>query len=270
MVFNSNDLLVKPNYDVAFYGEDKILTLGADTLTLQSITWSTLDELLQTNPILSTAVHMGDFSRLVSDIDTLGIMHQGDGIRYNRTYEWLSDMSAWVYKFDLIFCVALDVTAFTSGAHSIDTVTVRITERRLDGSLVEEILSQTAPTGMSDINAVETNVVVMNFEANKPFKIAQGDIVTVSISFNSTDTGTATSFEGIMPLFYFQEGNLAKIMAESQLILHLHPALDHAQLVLRDQSSQEGLDYSGVDRQGVVRGIIDKIFHPQTLLETNK
>lgn len=253
--FNSNNILVKPVYDVAFYGEDKILSLGGDTLALQSITWSALDELLQTNPILATAAHMGDFSRLLSDIDTLGIMHEGDGIRYDRTYEWLSDMSAWVYKFDLIFCAALDVTAFTSGAHSIDSITVTIIERRIDGSVVNEILSQEQPTGMTDIGGVETKAVIMNFEANKPFKITQGNVVTVRIAFNSTDTLIATSFEGIMPFFYFQEGNLAKLMGESQLILHLHPALDHAQIALRDESIQEGLDYSGINRQGESRGL---------------
>ncbi len=267
-MFNSNDLLIKPVYDVSFYGEDKILSLGTDTLTLQSITWSALDELLQTDPIGTGAAHMDDYSRLPSDIDTLGIMHEGDGVRYSRRFEWLSDMSAWVYKFDLVFCAALDVTAFTSGAHSIDSVTVIITERTIDGTIVSEIFDATKATGMTDIGAVETNAVIMHFEANKPFKITQGNIVAVRIVFNSTDTGVATSFEGVMPLFYFQEGSLLKIMAESQLILHVHPALDHAQLVLRDESVQEGLDYSGVNRQGVSRNAIGTITgHNPTLLE---
>ena len=42
-------------------------------------------------------------------------------------------------------------------------------------------------------------------------------------------------------------------MCESTLGLHLHPALDHAQNVLRDQSIQEGLDYDGVDLNGFDR-----------------
>ncbi len=254
MSFNANKLLIKPVYDVSFYGEDKILTLGTDTLTLQSITWSALDELLQTDPIGTGVAHMDDNSRLISDIDTLGIAHEGDGVRFSRRYEWLSDMSAWVYKFDLIFCVALDVTAFTSGAHSIDSVTVTITERTIDGAIVSTILTKTDTTGMTDIGAVETKAVVMHFEANKPFKITAGNIVAIRIVFNSTDTLTATSFEGIMPLYYFQEGSVAKIMSESQLILHLHPALDHAFQVFRDQSAQEQLDYSGVNEQNVTRG----------------
>ncbi len=254
--FNSNNLLIKPTYDVSFYGEDKILTLATDTLTLQSITWSQLDELLQTDPIGTGVAHMDDYARLVSDVDTLGIAHEGDGVRFSRRYEWLSDMSAFVYKFDLVFCVALDVTAFTSGAHSVDSVTVTITERTVDGNVVQEILTATKATGMTDIAAVETKAVVMHFEANKPFKITQGNVVAVRIVFNSTDTLTATSFEGIMPLYYFQEGSLLKMMAESQLILHLHPSLDHAQIVLRDESIQEGLDYDGVNRQGENRSAI--------------
>ena len=56
-----------------------------------------------------------------------------------------------------------------------------------------------------------------------------------------------------MPLFYFQKSSLAKTMIESTLGLHLHPALDHAQPVFRDQSIQEALDYSGVQKDGIDR-----------------
>ena len=62
-----------------------------------------------------------------------------------------------------------------------------------------------------------------------------------------------------MPLFYFQESALAKFMSSSSIILHLHPALDHAFEVLRDESKTEGLDYSGVERDGIIRGGAGKI-----------
>ena len=47
--------------------------------------------------------------------------------------------------------------------------------------------------------------------------------------------------------------SLPKILVESTLQLHLHPALDHAFSVLRDQSIQEGLDYSGISIEGDAR-----------------
>ncbi len=248
-----NDLLIKPTYDVSFYGDDVVIPIGTDTIALQSMTWSALDELLQVSPTNADA-HIESYSRLISDIDTLGIAHEGDGIRFNRTYEYLSDQSAWVYKLAINVCAALDVTAFTSGAHSVDSVRFIVTERRIDGTLVKDIEDQTIDTGMTDTAAVETKAAIVLFETNKPFKIEQGNILRLQIIFNSTDTLIATSFEGIMPQYYFQEGALAKTMVESAMILHLHSALDHAFIVLRDSSLQDQLDFSGVPRIGVSRG----------------
>ena len=66
--YNVNNLLQKPVYDVSSYGEDLQLPLGIKNLALQAITWSELDELLTVNADLE------NYSRLVSDIDSLGIM----------------------------------------------------------------------------------------------------------------------------------------------------------------------------------------------------
>ena len=245
--FNVNDLLEKPVYDVSSYGEDLQLPLGQKKLALQSITWSALDELLVVD------ADMENYSRLVSDIDSLGIMTQGDGVAFDQTYTWLSDMSAVVYKFNITLCVALDVTAYTSGDHSVDSVNVIIKETLADDTVVRTIADFTKDTGMTNTQAVETKAVIMTFEGNIPFKVAQGNKVTTQIILNRTDTNTATTFEGIMPLFYFQISDLAKPMIESTMQLHLHPALDHAFEVFRDQSIQEQLDYDGVNIEGVKR-----------------
>ena len=245
--FNVNDLLEKPVYDVSSYGEDLQLPFGQKKLALQSITWSALDELLV------VGADMENYSRLVSDIDSLGIMTQGDGVAFDQTYTWLSDMSAFVYKFNITLCVALDVTAYTSGDHSVDSVNVIIKETLADDTVVRTIADLTQDTGMTNTQAVETKACIMTFEGNIPFKVAQGNKVTVQIILNRTDTNTATTFEGIMPLFYFQISDLAKPMIESTMQLHLHPALDHAFEVFRDQSIQEQLDYDGVNIEGVKR-----------------
>ena len=106
---------------------------------------------------------------------------------------------------------------------------------------------------MANLAATGTNVAIMHFEGNVPFKITQGNYLRVQISFNSTDSNTATSFEGIMPYFYFQAGALAKTMCESGLQLHLHPALDHAFPVFRDESVVNKLDFDGINKQGINR-----------------
>ncbi len=71
--FNTNNLLIKPVYDVAFYGHDLVIPLTTDTLALRAITWSNLDALTQSNDTFGDS-HIEPYSRLVSDIDTLGIL----------------------------------------------------------------------------------------------------------------------------------------------------------------------------------------------------
>ena len=254
MPFNVNDLLIKPVYDVAFYGEDKIIPI-TDSLAAQSLTWSGLEELLVATPV-NADTHLEDTPRLGNDVDTLQILNEGDGVRFDRTYEWLSDMSAWVYKFSLEFCVALAVTAFTSGNHNLDSIRVIITERDAAGNLVNEIGDLIQSTGLTILTAAEEQAFVAHFESNKPFKVKQGNTVRIRIIINATDTLVATSFEGIVPNYYMQQGSGFKTMRESALILHCHPALDHAVIALRDQSIQEGLDYSGVSIDGFVRGTV--------------
>ena len=245
--YNVNDLLEKPVYDVSSYGEDLQLPFGLKNLALQAITWSDLDELLVVD------ADMENYSRLVSDIDSLGIMHEGDGVAFDQTYEWLSDMSAFVYKFNITLCVALSVTAYTGGNHSIDSVNVIIKETLQDGTVLRTLANMTKATGMTNITAVKTIAVIMTFEGNTPFKVAQGNKVTTQIILNRTDTNTATSFEGIMPLFYFQISDLAKTMIESTMQMHIHAALDHAFPIFRDQSIQDEIDYDGVTREGFDR-----------------
>mgnify|MGYP003645416458 FL=1 len=246
--YNSTQTLTKANYDISNYGEDLFLPLTTDTLALQSITWSALDELLQ-----EESTDLEAYSRLVSDIDTLGILNEGDGVRYSRTFDFLTDMSAWCYKFNLTFAVALDVTAYTSGAHSVDSVKVTFSELLPDKTEKRQITTMIHNTNMTNIAAVETAVAIMHFEGNTPFKIAQGNYLRMAIEFNSTDTNTATTFEGIMPYFYCQEGALAKTLIESGLEMHLHPALDHAFPVFRDESITNQLDFDGVNKEGFDR-----------------
>ena len=247
-LYNSLDTLTKTTYDISNYGEDLFLPLTTDTLALQAITWSGLDELLQ-----EESTDLEAYSRLVSDIDTLGILNQGDGIRYDRTFDFLTDMSAWCYKFNLTFAVGLSLTAYTSGNHSVDSVKVTFSELLPDKSEKRVITSIIHNTDMTNTQAVEDKVAIMHFEGNTPFKIINGNYLRMKIEFNSTDTATATSFEGILPYFYFQSGSLAKTMCESGLQLHLHPALDHAFPVFRDESITNKLDFDGVNKQGFDR-----------------
>jgi len=254
MGFSVNDLLTKPIYDVAFYGQDVVIPLNNDTLALQQMTWSALAGLVQSNDTVAGGdLQIEPHERVFSDVDILGILNQGDGVRFSRSYQWLSDMSAWVYKFDVTFCLALAVTAFTSGNHSVDSVRLRIRELDASGNEIKEIASLVSSTVMGNITSVATRANIVHFEGNTPFKISAGNIVDFNFTFTSTDTDVATTFEGIMPYYFAQEGNLPKALFESGITLHLHPSLDHAFPIFRDEAVQEQLDYSGVDKQGISR-----------------
>ena len=244
-LYNNTDTLTKASYDISNYGEDLFLPITTDTLALESITWSTVDELVQTD-----SQDIDAYSRAISDIDTLGILNEGDGTRFSRSYDFLTDMSAWCYKFNLTFAVGLAVTAYTSGNHSVDSVTVTFSELLPDKTEKRQITTMQINTGMTALTATGVAVAIMHFESNIPFKISQGNFVRIAISFNSTDTLTATSFEGIMPYFYFQSGSLAKTLCESGINLHLHPSLDHAYPVFRDSSITNQLDFSGITKDG--------------------
>lgn len=249
--YNNNDLLTKPTYDVAFYGEDVIIPLTADTLNLSPIVWSNLDALTQSNDTVANGDRqINPVPRLFSNIDDLGILNEGDGVQFTRTYQWLTDMSAFVYKFDIFMAVGINVTAFTSGVHSVDDVQLVITIRNKGGDQIKQFPTLISTTAMGDQAQVGARVAVLHFEGNTAFKVGEGNIVEFAFTLGRTDTQTATSFDGILPYFYCQEGALPKTLFESAITLHLHPALDHAQIVLRDESIQEGLDYSGVDREG--------------------
>tara|TARA_R110002020_G_scaffold69913_1_gene181722 strand:+ start:32 stop:790 length:759 start_codon:yes stop_codon:yes gene_type:complete len=250
-LYNSLQTLTKPVYDISAYGEDLFLPITTDTLALQAVTWSAVNELVQEH-----SEDLEAYSRLVSDIDSLGILNEGDGNRFSRQYDFLTDMSAWAYKFNLTFAVALSVTAYTSGNHSVDSVTVNFYELLPDKTQLRQIATMQHDTNMSNLGATGTNVAIMHFEGNTPFKIIQGNYLRCEIIFNSTDTGTATSFEGIMPYFYCQTGSLAKTMIESGLEAHLHPALDHAFPVFRDESIVNKLDFDGVTKDGMNRAAV--------------
>ena len=251
--FAADDTLTKPTYNQADSGDIRTIFLGTDTVALQSITWSGLNELLQPSPAGVADQVMEDYPMLFSDVDTLGIANLGDGIRFSRIYEWLADQSTWVYKYVINMAVALSVTAFTSGNHEITSVTFTLTEHLIDGTEVKGIESQVKVTGMTDIVSAVDAAAILHVESNKPFKISQGNKLRLTITFTSIDTDVATTFEGVMPAFYFQTGSLAKWLTPSALILYTHPALDSSFAVLRDQSIDAKLDYGGVDRSKHVR-----------------
>ena len=250
--FNVNDLLIKPVYDVASYGEDLNIQLGTDTLTLQSITPSTSTFDQHTHDSVFT---MDDQDIIISDTDTIGLAHEGDNTAFDRTYQWQADMSAYAYKTEIQAAFATNVSAYTSGSIDLDSVRYVLTQHKPDGTLISTIFDKTHDATLTALSATGTIIFIDHLEVVLPVKITNSNIIRLQIIVNETVSGTNTRQVGILPFYCYQAAAVNKIFTTSQLKFHVHPTLDHAFPVFRDQSIQEGLDYNGVTIQNQTRGI---------------
>ena len=258
MVFNVTDILIKPSYDVANYGVDISLNLGTETGTIQAITCSSANFEQS-----GTDNHMDSYDILVSDNTTAGLVHEGNDTAYDQTFEFLTDMSAILYKYDILCAVGVNVSSFSSGSVKLDSVRFTATENLQDGTVVRELFDNYVTCSLSALTGTGTNVFIAHSEGIPMVKIANSNVVKLRIRINETTSGTNTRQVGILPLFPFQKEAVMKQWTNSVFEWHLHPALDHAFNVFRDQSIQNLLDYSGVTIKGILRGIVS-FFKPKS------
>ena len=245
MSFSPTNLLIKPVYGVNDYGEDKIIPLGLDQLTLQSLTITAIDQILRNDND-----EIEDIPVITTDSDTMAIAHEGDDTAFDRIYTWRPDMTAWVYKTAFVMAVALRVSAYTTGSFRIDSITINATEELPDGTENQKIVQNLviAPsTAFTALTATGEQMFIILADWNTPYKVTKGNPIQIQIAINET-TGTGTRQVGIMPLFPFQQTNIAnypKIHTISHVGFHIHASLDHAFPVFRDQSTEDKLDYAG-------------------------
>lgn len=236
-----NQLRIKPVYDVSTYGEDVTLSLGIDDAALQTITPSTADfgQILENGNI-----PIDQIEKVMSDIDAIGILNEGDNVAFDQTYEWVPDMSAFIYKIGFSIAFGLNVSVFTSGSFDIDSIQIIITQDTVRSPKV--LLDKTFEAeGLTALVAGGTQILLFNREiAISAAKITQGVPLTFQIIINET-VGVGTRQVGIVPFFCFQSEAIAKIFSTSVLKFHVHPSLDHAFPVFRSENEQELLDFSG-------------------------
>jgi len=250
MVFNVTDTLCKPNYDVANYGQDISLNLGTQTGALQEVTMATANfEQSGDNN------HMDAYSIVISDNATAGMVHEGNDTAYDQTFEFLTDMSAMLYKYDIICAVGVNVSSFSSGSIKLDSVRFTASENLQDGTEVRQLFDNYVNCSLSALTGTGANVFIAHLEGIAMTKIANSNVVKLRIRIDETVSGTNTRQVGLFPLFPFQKTATMKQWTTSVFDWHVHPTLDHAFQIFRDQSVQNLIDYSGVTIQGQARGI---------------
>ena len=241
---------IKPVYDVSAYGEDLSIQLGIDNLALQSITVNTAaffksTDTVNLNGSATTVFPVEDMDLVLSDVDVIGIAHEGNNTAFDRVYSFEPDMTAFVYKASIKAAFGLNVSAYTSGNFDITGVRF-IVSQIVDSDRTEIIDDFTVDATLTALTATGTQIFIIVADRHyTTFKAIKGRPVTVQIIINET-TGSGTRQVGILPVFPFQAAAILKPFTTSVLSVHVHPTLDHAFPVFRDQNAMQLLDYSGI------------------------
>ena len=212
-----------PTYGVDNTGIDVFLPVGNDTsLTAQSFTISTATLTQSTD---GGKVSM-DHHTLLSDADTVHLLHQGNDTAFDQTYRWRPDMSAMVYKTRILLAVGVNVSAYTSGNVDLSNCIITITEV---GSNNNVLFQQTFPITMAVISSAVGSYFILDADFTTIFKVWSGNPLDVRIEIPvATKTGTATAQTGILPLFAFSAPAQLKPFTLSGVTFHIHASLDHA------------------------------------------
>jgi len=213
-----------PTYGVDNTGIDVFLPVGNDTsLTAQSFVISTATLTQSTD---GGKVSMDHQDTLLSDADTVHLLHQGNDTAFDQTYRWRPDMSAMVYKTRILLAVGVNCSAYTSGNIDLSNCIITITEV---GSNNNVLFQQTFPITMAVISSAVGSYFILDADFTTIFKVWSGNPLDVRIEIPvATKTGTATAQTGILPLFAFSAPAQLKPFTLSGVTFHIHASLDHA------------------------------------------
>lgn len=213
-----------PTYGVDNTGIDLFLPIGNDTsLTAQSFVISTATLTQSTD---DGKVSMDHQDTLLSDADTIHLLHQGNDTAFDQTYRFRPDMSAMVYKTRILLAVGVNVSAYTSGNVDLSNCTITITEVAGDNNV---IFQQTFPITMAVISSAVGSYFILDADFTSIFKVWSGNPLDVRIEIPvATKSGTATAQTGILPLFAFSTPAQLKPFTLSGITFHIHASLDHA------------------------------------------
>jgi len=234
-----NPVLIKPVYDVGYYGHDVSVPLSTLSGLSQTVvpSTSTFVQVLE-----DSKVPVDELPLFISESDVMQMIHQGNGNDYNETFIWQPDMAANLYKATLSFAVGLNVSAYTSGNFKIETIQMIIKQQK--GDYVETLVNRIIDPGMANIASAVAQVAVITFDTTVAKKVFDKSI-TVQIIVTAA-SGSGTFQCGIFPLFCYIAPAVPKVWTSSAFIMHLHGSLDHAFPVFRNEDNENLLDHSGI------------------------
>ena len=232
-------VLIKPVYDVGYYGKDvtvPLSMLAGSTVTLvpsTSLFVQVLDD---------SKVPIDEIPMVVTDSDEMEMVHAGNDSDFDTTWEWVPDMSASMYKFTANFAVGMNVSAYTSGNFKISSVQIIVTQTK--GTYSEVLINKLIDPGMANMASATSQIALINLDTQTAKKVFDKSI-TIQIKVNTT-AGSGTYQCGIIPLYCYVSAHTPKIWTTSAVIMHLHGSLDHAFPVFRNEDAENLLDRSGI------------------------
>lgn len=219
---------IQPVYNISSEIVPTFLPI-TDVLTLQSITLSTA--------VISRSTDGGNFPiddvpYFLSNIDTVGIIHEGDDTVFSRVYTWTPDFTQLIYKTTFNLACGINISAFTDGALNIGDLRITMRQRSPERVLGNQLLK----SGAANQVATGTSYHIYNFDFTDPFYALARQPIDITITMITTEptAGTQTRQEGILPVFPFQAAAVTKMFTLSGIVFYGHAGLDYADPVLQD------------------------------------
>lgn len=221
-----------PVYDNSTFGQDVFIPIN-----LQTDATTTFIETSITGDAAATVyIHYPDSNAAgkVTPIDdndevfmaanTFLMVGPANKTAFTRTFSWTPDMNAMVYKVSLQLAVAINASAWTSGTVSLGSVQVSAIERNTLRQLVPTLTFPDITTGLG---ATGTNICIIQADFTQKFPVYSTSPIDITITINSSATGTNTWQSGILPLFPWNKTNVMKTWSASGIKFHVHATLDH-------------------------------------------
>lgn len=249
MGFSVLSYLIKPVYNVGDFGEDVVIPFDQEALALQSVTPSTSTIARTTETFGSvSAFPVDEHTSALSNIDAFGVANKGNNTQYTRINSWRPDMDVVLYKLDVNVAFGLNVSAYTSGNFSLTSVRLKI--YTIEANAGQRVLMDTTWTsGLGNLGATGSQIFIINEDDLLDTQVYSGFPVIFEWTV-TCGTGVGTRQEGIMPWFVYQASALTKTATRSELRIHVHAAVSHADKVLKRQQNEQRLDYSGINVRG--------------------
>jgi len=215
-----------PVFNTGDYGQDLALYLTNVGFTEQSVTFSTS---AITRSLDEGGQPLDAIPHVYSDTDTGLILHEGNDTAFNVDYVFNSDMPAVIYKTSINVCMALSVSAYTSGAFNLGNLVVSITEQ---GGSKRNIYTNTFASDAVNLGATGVSLHWFTVDVVQPFQVFPNQPITINLTLDTT-LATGTSQAGMVSIAPYVKTAVLKSFAESSIILHAHADLAHADDVFR-------------------------------------